>query len=402
MPIQTSGKASSGELTKYEAKYTLGAVSQKTYDQFATPVGKTFEPQGSTVQRAWLQKAQPRPTTAVANENMDFEPQTLRDSSNTMTLAYLSDGLKAHQLAFLKSSLLTPASLSKAVGELAMETIDAKARRAATEGNLVGYGGSTQGLTRVTLDLGTAAHRMIIDNFTIARAILGSWLKDDGLFVVMDNFQYSDLMITASGVVTNSMVYTEKGLEKLYNYELGELLGIRIIVSPHAKAFYGAGVANAAPVATTIATSTTANIAGSRTIEVAANTNMAVGMWLTVGTVQTAAETDDTAISEIVRVATVGATTITIVGAGAGGGLKYDHAVGAAVANGDTAHCAIFGNKQSLDVAFEGFGRYGKLVPPFEDGNAKQWTTASFNYYGGYAVLDQSGLFRAETSASLQ
>lgn len=382
---------------------TTPRKGNKSDDQFAMPVGKTFEPKGATVQRAWLQKAQPRPTSAVGNENADFEPQTLRDASASMTLQYLADGLKAHDLAFLKSSLLTPEAISAAVGQLAMETIDALARRAATEGNLVAYGGSTQVSARSTLDLGTAGHRMLIDNFTIARAVLGAWLKDSGLFVVMDDFQYADLMITSGSVVTSALTYTEKGLESLYNYEMGELLGIRIIVSPHAKAFYGAGAANASAVSTTVAASTTANVAGAKTIEVAANTNIVAGMWLTVGTVQTAGENDDTLITEVVRVAaTPSGTTVTIVGSGAGGGLKYTHSVGATVKNPDTVHCAIFGTKQSLDVAFDKFGRYGELVPPFADGNAKQWTAASFKYWGGYAILDQSSLMRHETSASLQ
>lgn len=402
MAIQNSGIATAGNLTRYETQYKLGAMAERTYDQMATPFGKTFEPKGQTLTRAWLQKVTPRPTTAIGNEQADFEPQTIRDSSGTITMQYYNDGLKAHDLTFIKSSLFTPEMLSKSVGTLAMETIDALARRAATEGSLVYRGGSTEVTARTSLDVGTAGHRFGLDNFNITRAIMGSWIKDGNLFVIVDNFQYADLMVTASSSVTTHMLYTEKGVEKLYNYELGELLGIRIIVSPHAKAFYAAGAANAAPVSTTIATSTTANKAGAKTIVVAANTNIAAGMWLTVGTAQTSTESDDTTITEAVKVSSVSATTITIVGGGAGGGLKYDHAVGAAVSNADTAHCAVFGTSQSLDVAFEEFGRYGQLVAPFQDGNAKQWTTAAFKYNGGYAILDQSGIYRHETSALMQ
>jgi len=197
MPIQTSSIATAGNLTKHETAYKLGAASKRLYDQLATPVDGTFEPNGETVQRQWLQDALPRPTTAVGNQNTDFEPQTIRDSSNTMTMYYRADGLKAHDLVFLKSSLLTPSALSKKVGVLAMETIDALARRAATEGSLVYYGGSTATTARTSLDLGTTGHNFGITNFVVARSYLGNWAKDGSLFVIIDDFQYADLMNTS-------------------------------------------------------------------------------------------------------------------------------------------------------------------------------------------------------------
>ncbi len=313
---------------------------------------------------------------------------------------FIADGLKPHELVFLKNSLLKESDFAKAAGQLAAETIDGLARRAATEANLVTYGGSTQIASRVTLDLGTAGHRFGVDNFTIARSIMGSLSADENLFCIIDDFQYADLMSTASTLFTNVLVYQDKA--KLYNYEAGDFMGIRIVKSPFAKAFYGAGIANAAPVATTIATSTTANRAGDTTIEVAANTNMAVGMWFTVGTVQTSTESDACIQTEIVRVSTVGATTITIVGKGRRNGLKYDHSVGAAVINADTAHCAIFGSGNSMAVDFDGYGRYGKLVSPVASGNAQQFKTFAFKYYGNYKVFEQGRLMRAETSASMQ
>jgi hypothetical protein len=149
---------------------------------------------------------------------------------------------------------------------------------------------------------------------------------------------------------------------------------------------------------------------------VASATNISTSKWLTLGTPQTAGETDANITNEIVRVVGIGAaiqvngvtvtgattTSVLIVGSGPGGGLMYDHAVGAAVENDDTVHAAIFGTPQSLAVEFAEYGRYGKLVPNFTDGNAKQWTTIGFKYYGNYGRLDESRLVRVETSASGQ
>ncbi len=167
------------------------ALAKRTYDQFATPNQKTYEPKGSVVQRAWIAQLQPRPDAAVGSERTDFDPQTVRDYAKSFTLKYINDGLKAHDLVMLKNSLDPEKEFPRLVGVLAMEEIDALARRAATEDNLVLYGDGSVS-ARSSLDLGTAAHRMTLDIFTKVRAILGSWMTDDNLFVVMGNFQYAD------------------------------------------------------------------------------------------------------------------------------------------------------------------------------------------------------------------
>ena len=335
------------------------------------------------MQIAWATKLVPRPTAALGNETSDFDPQTIRDASRTMSRIYMHDGAKWHELVSLKSSLDPITELMKAVKQNASESIDALARRVATEGSLVLYGDNTHS-TRITLDLGTPGDNMSIDRFTEVKAMLGSWQRDDGLMCVMDDFSYSDLLTASSGVLTSRQAYTEEAARIVYNYELGTLADIKIVVSPYAKAFYGAGADNASAVATTIATAVTTghNNAGATGIEVASASNISTSKWLTIGTVQTSTEADANIITEIVRVGSISGTTVTIIGKGPGGGLLYDHAVGAAVENGDTVHCTIFGTSKSLAVDHFKFGRYGQLVPKFEDGNAKQWTTASWKYYG--------------------
>jgi hypothetical protein len=300
----------------------------------------------------------------------------------------------------LKSSLDPVGELMKAVKQNARESIDALARRVATEGSLVLYGDNTHS-TRVTLDLGTPGDNMSIDRFTEVKAMLSAWQRDDGLMCVMDDFTYSDLLTASSGVLTSRQAYTEEAARIVYNYELGTLADIKIVVSPYAKAFYGSGAANASAVATTIATAVTTghNNAGATGIEVASATNISTSKWLTLGTPQTSTETDANLINEIVRVGSISGTTVTIIGKGPGGGLLYDHAVGAAVENDDTVHCTVFGTSKSLAVDHFKFSRYGTLVPKFEDGNAKQWTTLSWKYYGNYGRFDESRLVRVETSA---
>lgn len=376
-------------------------MKQRTYDQLASRIQDTFEPRGATIQLAWATPLVPRPTTAQGSETTDFEPQTYRDVTTTMTLVYIADGLKEHDMTRLKASLKL--NKEEIVGQLMGETIDALARRAATEGSVVVYGDGSIS-ARTSLDLGTAAHRLTADNFAFVNSMIGHWANgDDSLFAIVDDFQYADLLFSSGNKLIERAQYTEQAGGVIYNFEAAKLAGVRIVRSPWAKAFYGAGAANASAVSTTIATSTTANKAGARTVEVAANTNIVAGMWLTIGTVQSSTESDDTLITEPVYVAaTPSGTTVTIVGRGPGGGLLYDHAVGATVKNSDTAHCAVFGSKESLVVEFGEYGRYGKSIAPFQDGNAKQWTTYSSKYFGNYARYNESKLVRVETSASKQ
>lgn len=398
MPIQTSTLATAGNLTRYEKTYRKIAMWQRTYDQFASRISDTFEPHGTTVQIAWATPLVPRPTTAQGSETVDFEPQTVRDTSTTMTLVYIADGLEVHDLAKLKSSLNM--DYPSIVGRLLGETVDSLARRAANEGTNVLYADSSVS-ARSSLDLGTAAHNLTLANFAEVNSLFGHWVHDDDRFCIVDDFTYSDLLQSSGNKLIDKAVYGNADAV-LYRWEAGRLADTRIIRSPWAKAFYGAGAANASAVSTTIATSTTANKAGARTIEVAANTNIVAGMWLTVGTVQTSTESDDTLITEPVKVSSVSSTTITINGRGPGGGLLYDHAVGATVKNSDTVHSVVFGSKNSLIVEYGEYGRYGKPLTPFREGKAQQWEIHSAKYFGNYGRHDETALLRLEVSASKQ
>ena len=405
MPVQQSTTgATGGNLTRYETQYRDAVMAERTYDQLASKMNSTFEPRGSTVSVAWASKLVPRPTTATGVEYADFDPQTFRDVTRTVSLLWIADGWKAHELVRLKSSLNPMEYGAQMVGQLAMETIDALARQVATQGNLVIYGDGTH-TTRATLDLGTPGDHFNLDRFTEVKSMLGAWGRGDGLMCIATDYQYADLISQNSTILTTRQGYTEEGKDMLYNYQLAKLAGVNIIVSPWAKRFYAAGAANASAVSTTIAASVgsnNSNQAGATTIEVAASTNISGTKWLTIGTAQTSTESDTTIKTEIVRVASISSTTVTIVGGGPGGGLIYDHAVGEAVSNADTVHCAVFGSPQSLAVEFQEYGRYGQLVPKFEDGNAKQWQTMSFKYFGNYGRLDESRLVRVETSSNGQ
>jgi len=127
-----------------------------------------------------------------------------------------------------------------------------------------------------------------------------------------------------------------------------------------------------------------------------------LGDWLTIGTVQTANESDATILTEAAYVTdTTTATAVAIVGRGPLGGLMYAHDNAAACTDSASAHLAVFGGPNSLVKIFsKELGEYGELVGPFETGNAKQWTNFSWKGYWGFGIVNQADVIRVETSAS--
>ncbi len=400
MAIQTTSQHSTIR-TSYQKSYIEGALAERLYDNFAGVVQDTVEGKGSSVTVVASTDLVPRPTAAVGSETSDFVPQTIGEVTATVTLQYLNDGLKAHELSALESTFALDTEYTKKVGMLATETIDAVARRYATEGSIVFYPGAHT--TRVTLDLGASTDRMGIALFSKMAAFVDEWniekFADGSLMCVMTPWQFQDLLTESGSALLTRMGYTESGKDALFRNEVAALSNIRIVKSRLAKAFYGAGVANASAVATTL---NGAIDAGAKTCVVTANTNIAVGMWLTLGTAQTSTETDATLIAEPVYVTGVSTTTITFTGRHELGGCRYAHATLAAVSNADTVHAAVFGGQNSLAKVFnKQLKEFGTLVGPKVDGMADQWKSVAFKACLGYNRISEGRLARAETSSSL-
>ncbi len=308
--------------------------------------------------------------------------------------------LKAHELSALESTFALESEYAKKVGQNATETLDAVARRYATEGSIVFFPGAHT--TRATLDLGTSGDRMGMALFTKMAAFVDEWniqkFADGSLMCVMTPWQYQDLVNESGSALLARQGYVEGGKDILFKNEVAVLSNIRIIKSRLAKAFYAAGAANAAPVTTTL---NGAIAAGAKTCVVTANTNIAVGQWLTLGTAQTSTESDATTIAEPVYVTGVSTTTITFTGRHELGGCRFAHETLAAVTNADSVHAAIFGGKTSLAKVFnKQLKEFGTLVGPKSDGMADQWKSWAWKACLGYNRISEGRLARAETSSA--
>jgi len=182
------------------------------------------------------------------------------------------------------------------------------------------------------------------------------------------------------------------------NFELGKIGPFRLIVSPWAKVFGAAGADNASAVATTLGAAADPL---DLTITVSANTNIAAGQWLTIGTEETA--NTHYAGNERVKVASVSGTTITIIGEGPNGGLRFAHASGVAVRNADSVFTIMYGGPASLAKLYATeIGEYGQVVGPKRTGNLDQFVTLGWKFYGGYGRIAENRILRGEYSVSAE
>ena len=280
-----------------------------------------------------------------------------------------------------------------------METVDNQAKAAALQGNLV-----VRGAARASLDAGTAAHNWTEAAIWTAVSTAES-LKmpnfTDGkgrkmLLAIAHPDAYYDLF--HGGNVVSAAIYQDKGI--LFNGELGEIANCKLIISPFAKVFGGAGADNGTSMNTgTGYTFSSAASALDKTINVTTATNISAGRFLTLGTEETANTHYDT--NERVKFVS-GTTAAVVVGSGANGGIRFDHPTTDYVINNDSVYPVAYGSPKSLVKVFASeVGEFGEIVGPMKDGTAEQWTSLAWKWFGGYGRMAENYLIRGEYSSSL-
>jgi hypothetical protein len=200
--------------------------------------------------------------------------------------------------------------------------------------------------------------------------------------------------------VVSAAIYGGLPGSTLLNGELGEVANCKLIISPSAKVFGAAGADNGTAMNTGSGyTLSAAANALATSIGVTTATNIASGRFLTIG----AEETANTHYDDNERVMHVsGTTTSVIVGLGANGGLRFDHALGATVYNNDSVYPVAYGSPMSLVKVFAAeVGEFGELVGPNKVGTVEQWTTLAWKWFGAYGRMAENYIIRGEYSSSL-
>lgn len=400
---QTTSNLSNSLRTQYIETYQGAADFEKLYDQFATPAGKDMAmlEEGSSVQVPFLSDM--TPGTTVISQTTDVTPQQLRDAVATITLTSRGEALQWSQLLNIQTYTDYADKRIKAIGKNMQESVELLALAAALQG-----GNVFRAVARASLDAGTAGHRLtdlIISELESRLMTLKSppFLMGGGdrkWAMLGHPAVFHDLRQAANVLAVGQ--YQQGRI--ILNFELGEIGSFKIVQSPWAKVFGAAGADNGSVAATTIAAAVTAgdNNALAKFIEVASATNITAGKWLTIGTEETANTFQPTNERVLVSADYVSGTRIDIIGESANGGLRFDHAVGAAVRNADSVYPVVFGGPMSIAKVYATeVGEYGEFVEPNTQGLLNQFTSAGWKFYGGYGRWSESYILRGEFASVL-
>jgi N4-gp56 family major capsid protein len=405
MAVQTTSNLSNSVRARYQNRYETTIFYNRVYDRLAEPVGKDMAKfiAGSSIVMPFLSKMDIG--TGTISETADVVPQSLVDATVSITPTSRGEALQQSELIRIQNYAENfEQETMQAVAENATESIDLVAQAQALKGSLL-----LRATARASLDAGTAGHNLTEAEFDKAGNMLyefkvPQWMpggdenEANGVspgawFAIIPPDAYYDLR-NDSNIVAIAQ-YQDPSI--VFRHEVGSLGKFKLIVAPWAKVFGGAGADNGSNAATTLASAATKL---DKTIEVASATNITVGRYITVGTEETADTHYET--NERVRVASASGTTITIVGAGSNGGLRFNHASGAAVRNADSVYPVVFGGPRSLKKWWNpGTGEFGQIVVDNEVGLLDQWYSRGWKWYGAYARPIENRLVRGEYSSSL-
>lgn len=384
----------------YEQSFWL----TRLYDQLSSnPIGKPMSElgRGSSVNFTFIGHMEPG--TAAISEVSDITQQAVQDATASVTPTSRGEGLQASETLFLREAMGFPEKWPKLLGENAAISVDKLASDAALAGTFV-----RRAAARASLDAGTTSHRLSENTFVEAAAQIQDmrvpmFLGPDGtlsqLACILTPMAYHDLRLEASSDIVTVGQQQQAGI--ILNWELATFGPFKLMPSPLAKTFYGAGIVddaginttlNAAvsPLATTMTVAASLNFAA---VELLDNKFIAVGI----------TETGDThyADNEKVWLTNFTGSTATIIGQGPNGGFRYAHEATNSVRKHDNVHPVLFGGPESIQKVFSvETGEFGMMIPPRKDGSLDQFIEAGWKWYGQYGRIAENRLVRLEVSAS--
>ena len=401
MTIQTTSNLTNSIRAQYVADYLAASYGQRLYDQIAVPVpGLSMDEaiRGSSVVVPFLSGMAPG-TTAIS-QTADVTPQVLFDATASITPASRGEALQWSENLDIQAYTNYGAERMKKLGENQQESVELLAQAAACQGTWV-----ERAAARTSLDAGTASHRASDSIFRKYHGMMLS-LKIPGFIndaqeantwaAIMHPFVFHD--ICESGNVDAIGTYINQGIH--LNFELGQIGPFRLVVSPYAKVFGGVGANNATDVGTTL-NGATDPLATTIVTAADVSANVAVGLLWTVGTLETGNTFYPT--NERFKAVSASTVTITILGEGENGGLRFAHASGVTVTNSDSAYSVVFGGPSSLIKLFApAVGEFGEVVGPKKSGLLDQFASVGWKFYGGYSRLTENRVMRFECSTSYE
>jgi len=387
----------------YDADFYIQGQSVLYWDQFCDLKGPIMNGQRGISQNfPIIESLQPNPV--VLDELIDVAPQQMRGSEVVVTLSEYGNCIEVTKFLVATAYADVYKQAAYINGYNLAESYDYIARAVFGQGSRVWFQNKHTARnqfagTTVTADQMTIRFIELL-SLVAARSAKMPLYEDGAVATALHPFVFYDLMQDqTNGGLRTMAQYSHP--ELLFNGELAYWGGLRMIVTANAKGFWGAGAAQTTPVATTLASAANP---GDTQITVASGTGITAGMWLAI---QDASEPGNTwsDSNELFMVTSVAGAVITGFaldpGPGDAAGLRFAHAVGAAVTNANSVYpIPVFGPNSVTKAASDWTGPYGETVVtgPFD----RLGRFLTFGWYGieGYARTRNAWLFRGEVGAS--
>lgn len=400
MPMTTVANVPNATLTTmYEKAYFDWSLKNKeVFGQFVDWQSPIPEDGGGAATFDFPAFGALNPTDTVLPEDRDVTPENIYDFNQTVTPYEYGRAAAVSKLSRWRSRVNLPQQLARIMADDRINSIDRIIRRA-----VYGHGSSRptntfhiDGSTAMSDLTATSSADIItwafITDLTMQAASMGIEPMDGANFVsIVHPLLIRDIQNLAD--FKNVGYYQVPDI--IYRGEVGMLAGVRFIQSRQAKVFWGAGAATATAGSTTL---NGAVAAGTNTIVVASASNIAVGDYLTIGTVETESVSPGANLEQVLVTAVV-STTLTVRSLGTykpdsnnkTSGLLYDHASGEAVVETyNVAALPIIGRNSVIGVHGSSTGRYGKSG--YTDGLdiLGRFGYVWWYWYGGVARVDRN------------
>lgn len=403
-------------IARYGESYLQGAKQALLYDQIAVDYtkymgGMSMEDimRASTVYVPF--RSGMNIGTSTLSETTDLTPQARYDATASVTTTSRGEALQWSQALAMQAFSEFTASAFADLGQNTIETIESVIIDTA----LAGTWYDRYAASRSSLDAGTAAHNMSDSKFRMVDGMFQSmlvpgyageggpeWSAITHPFVAHD--------IQESGKVVLVAEYQDKGI--ILNWELGKLGRFKIVSSPYAKVFFGAGANFDTDVDNQL---NTASVRLAESIVTASDvsSDVAKGMFWTIGTI----ETGNTfyPMNERFIPLSGSTTTITLSGTAPNGGLRYDHSTSSDIIANDSVYSVLFAGPESLVRLYATDPANGDpdarpapgvkgaaIVGPLKTGLAHQWDSLAWKWWGGYGRISEHRLYRYECTVSYE
>lgn len=392
MAVTKSTDLTNSVVTNYRREYMLVAAQRKeVYGQFVDWQDPIPDDGGFGGTLDYPMYGELEPIETELTEDADVTPTSIVDANMTLSPKEHGRAVGNTQLAAFKSRTKLQQIIAKQVALDRINSIDRIIRR-----TVCGFGNNLPtmcyyahgGTTMAGMTATTGAPTWDWLNELVARA------KSTG----MEPFEDGNYMAIAHPLLMLEIrkfnEFRVTGMfqrpEMLFGYKAGEMAGINFVENHQARIHMAAGTA--------VQTATTLNgavSAGATSVIVTSATGLAVGDYITIGTVETESLTAAQMIAtkpETVLITAVNSTTLTVRGVGnkpGNFGLRFDHASAEAVTEAPTvASIPILGKNSILGAFASRTGRYGE--PGIKTGLDIMDRIAYFRWYwyGGLARVD--------------